>query len=145
MLDHIETYHRTEIAVANDVQLSVDLHEANDSAIFDDDAGGSFDFETDQETGGSAQGDGPREPAQELTGYDLSGMPSLCGFDENIVKQRPGLEILLQNNAASLEEQMDGEDEAYEELARTLDTNADLDTGTLVLNKRRKGERQRRA
>ena len=127
--------------MANDVELSVDLHEANDSAIFDDDAGGSFDFETDQETGGTAQGD----PAQELTGYDLSGMPSLCGFDENIVKQRPGLEILLQNNAASLEEQMDGEDEAYEELARTLDTNADLDTGTLVLNKRRKGERQRRA
>ena len=55
-----------------------------------------------------------------MTGFDLSGMPSLCGFDQNIVKQRPGLEILLQDNAASLEEQMDGEDEAYEELARTL-------------------------
>ncbi|EJK52081.1 hypothetical protein THAOC_28686 [Thalassiosira oceanica] len=131
MLDHIETYHRTEIAAANDVELGVggDLHEANDSdnsATVDDDAGGSFDFDPDQETG-SAQGDGPRDPAQELTGYDLSGMPSLCGFNPNIVKQRPGLEILLQDNAASLEEQMDAEDEAYEELARTLDTDADLD------------------
>jgi len=65
MLDHIETYHRTEIAAAElGALIGVDLHEANDSnnrTTFDDDAGGSFDFETDQEAGGSAQGDGPRE------------------------------------------------------------------------------------
>mmetsp|Transcript_23573 Transcript_23573/g.54050 ORF Transcript_23573/g.54050 Transcript_23573/m.54050 type:complete len:98 (+) Transcript_23573:453-746(+) len=63
--NHIETYHRTEIAAAElGALIGVDLHEANDSnnrTTFDDDAGGSFDFETDQEAGGSAQGDGPRE------------------------------------------------------------------------------------
>ena len=60
-------------------------------------------------------------------GFDLFGMSSFCDINMNIVNQRPGLENLLLDNTASLEDQMDGEDEAFEELAQALITNSDLD------------------
>ena len=113
MLGHLEAHHRAELSVDNDEQDLLRGDAANDGSMFDDDAGGSS--ETEQ-----AQDDVQRDSSEEFLGSEFFGMSTFCGVDRNIVNQRPGLETLFQDNTASLEDQMDGDDLAIDELAQAL-------------------------